>query len=159
MPPATQEAATSSATAPLPTRLWASVLVVTLSSLLIGWAVEQLNALTGDPTQPGALVLNTFEISLATTMLYVTSLPAALLTKTPMERWGRRAVLLGADVFFIAGGALTASDARHPPLLIYFGRGLIGVGVGTSLTVVPTLLSETIAPPSHPRPHRLRAPS
>ena len=52
------------------------MLVITLSSLLIGWAVEQLNALTGDPTQPGALVLNTFEVSLATTMLYVTSLPA-----------------------------------------------------------------------------------
>ena len=49
---------------------WVGVFVVAWSSLLVGCALAQLNALTGDHSAVGALRLTTTEVSACTAALY-----------------------------------------------------------------------------------------
>ena len=49
--------------------IWASVFVVAYSSFLVGVALAQLNALTGDASAKGSLSLTTTEVSACTAAL------------------------------------------------------------------------------------------
>ena len=49
--------------------LWNSVFVIAWSSVLVGCALAQLNALTGDASLIGTLQLTTYEVSVCTAVL------------------------------------------------------------------------------------------
>lgn len=63
-----------------------------------------------------------------------------------MEKFGRKAALQVATVVFIIGAVLqtVASTERS---LIYAGRVLVGLGVGTITAAAPVFLAE-ISPPA-----------
>lgn len=69
----------------------------------------------------------------------------ALCGNVPCERWGRKAVLIGIGVLYLASalGSALATD----PYLFSAWRFIGGLGVGASSIVVPAYVSE-IAPPA-----------
>lgn len=123
--------------------LWNSVFVIAWSSVLVGCALAQLNALTGDASLIGTLQLTTYEVSVCTAVLYFSAGVAAVWANYPLDNYGRRRTLLRLNVLFIAGGVCTCFDEFA---LIAVGRCVIGIGCGIALVAVPTLLAE-IAPP------------
>ena len=124
-------------------RPWLSVAVVAWSSLLVGCALAQLNALTGDHSAIGALRLSTMQVSACTAALYGSAGACAIIANKPLDRLGRKTTLLWANALFIGGGLCTCFDNFA---LICVGRIVIGGGCGINLVAVPTLLAE-MAPP------------
>ena len=123
--------------------LWNSVFVIAYSSLLVGCALAQLNALTGDASATGALALTTTEVSVCTAALYCAAGVSSIWANVPLDRYGRKQTLLRVNACFVAGGACTCFNSF---LVIAAGRSIIGVACGIALVAVPTLLAE-IAPP------------
>jgi len=56
------------------------------------------------------------------------------------DRFGRRSVVLGSSVAFIMGSVLLC--LANNIWLLYFGRFVVGLGVGSASMIVPMLLSE-----------------
>jgi MFS transporter, SP family, ERD6-like sugar transporter len=66
---------------------------------------------------------------------------AALLSGTIAEKIGRRLTILLSDLFLIIGPIILSIALG--PIMLCFGRLLIGCGLGISMMVVPVFLSES----------------
>jgi MFS family permease len=63
-----------------------------------------------------------------------------------MERWGRKIALIIATVVFVVGSILQTAVVDQISM-IYAGRVLVGLGVGTITAASPVFLAE-ISPPA-----------
>lgn len=62
------------------------------------------------------------------------------------EKFGRKKTIMMAALVFLVGGTLMTA-AQGSLNMIYAGRAIAGLGIGSSSLVVPVYISET-APPS-----------
>ena len=67
----------------------------------------------------------------------------ALFSGSISDKFGRKRVIIAADILFTIGAAVMASAPSVAVLMI--GRLIIGVGVGSASQIVPLYLSE-VAP-------------
>lgn len=88
---------------------------------------------------------NNHELQLFTSSLYLAAVLATFFANMVSRKYGRRATMLMAGIFFIVGTVLGTS-AQNLVMLI-MGRAVLGCGVGFANQAVPVYLSE-IAPPS-----------
>ena len=135
--------------------LWASVFVVAYSSFLVGVALAQLNALTGDASAKGSLSLTTTEVSVCTAALYGAAGLSSICATYALDGMGRRATLLRLNACFVVGGACAlrrGNNHRKP-------RGLSTPAEDPCLHSFRSTPAEE-APPRHVlqrvRGHRLR---
>ena len=70
----------------------------------------------------------------------------SLLSFPMAERFGRKKGMIVASLVFMVGATLmTASGGRLG--LIYAGRGIAGLGIGSASLIIPVYIAE-VAPPS-----------
>ena len=169
-------------------RMWIAAVLVSLQSFQFGYALSCLNSalVTGDANDPqrcydntddstpscppgtiyNDIKLSTLEAQIATSLAILGAWIGCYCGSQPAEKYGRRLIILGTNIFFIVGGLLTAlgfdvSSKRTFSLLLlsliyyhlilasialYVGRFVVGFGVGIESVVVPVLLSEIASP-------------
>lgn len=95
----------------------------------------------------GALVLLTAEFNLSEVQQELVvgiciagAFASATVSGWLSDRFGRRSVVLGSSVAFIMGSVLLC--LANNIWLLYLGRFVVGVGVGSASMIVPMLLSE-----------------
>eukprot|EP01097_Dermamoeba_algensis_P003657 TRINITY_DN2513_c0_g1_i1.p1 TRINITY_DN2513_c0_g1~~TRINITY_DN2513_c0_g1_i1.p1 ORF type:complete len:505 (-),score=104.55 TRINITY_DN2513_c0_g1_i1:174-1688(-) len=118
-------------------------IVVALGGFLFGYNISSLNGpLTdGDPASLSKdFEMTSLKQQLATGALLLGAIISALFISIPVEKYGRRAVLLLNNFLFICGGVLSAATPTYWPLVI--GRLISGLGVGVVSVLVPQLISE-----------------
>jgi len=89
---------------------------------------------------PNCNQLQTKQIEIATGIALGGAMLGALGCNVPVDRFGRKWVLIANNLFYIAGSALCASAVNYAMLLV--GRFVVGVGFGIASVVVPQLLGE-----------------
>ncbi|OQR87890.1 Major Facilitator Superfamily (MFS) [Achlya hypogyna] len=117
--------------------------LVALSSFLWGYGFCVLNVCIAENATGSILVdfaLSDGEIELASSLVLIGAWVSALLTASMADTYGRRKVLLGNNVLFVAG-ALACALARTKGD-IYIGRTIIGFACGIVTNVTPILLAE-----------------
>lgn len=115
---------------PIPMRMWIAAVLVSLQSFQFGYAISCLNSalVTGDandpqrcydntddaspPCPPGTIYndiqLSTLEAQIATSLAILGAWIGCYCGSQPAEKYGRRLIVLGTNIFFIIGGVLTA---------------------------------------------------
>jgi MFS family permease len=68
----------------------------------------------------------------------------SLFSGTASDKWGRKPLIITADVFCTLGAALMAMAPTIPILMT--ARFIVGIGVGVAAQVVPVYLAE-VSPP------------
>ena len=117
-------------------RAWG--LWINLATFLIGYATGVI---------AGALLyiredmeLDSGQQGLVTSILLLGAMAGATATGNLAERFGRKKMLLTAGVLFAVGFSLAALASGF--WLLFFGRILMGLGVGVGSALVPTYLGE-----------------
>ena len=67
----------------------------------------------------------------------------ALLSGPIVDRWGRRPIVIFADIMYILGGIIM-SFYRYEYTVLYIGRIFIGVAIGVTSMNVPIYISEIV---------------
>jgi len=91
-----------------------------------------------------AMNLSTAQIELLTSSMNFIAIPGCFLAGTIADAIGRTKTLFAASLTFLAGALLMAGAQDYGTL--FFGRSLIGIGVGCGLSIDPLYIAE-IAPP------------
>lgn len=142
----------------IPQSMWLAAGFVGLQSFLFGYVFSCLNSclVTGnnnsgsdcfhnnDSSCPKGTIYNdlnltTTEASMITSAVVLGAWVGCLIGDKPSERYGRKVTLLGNNLFFIAGAAMSCSGNFYALL---FGRLVSGLGVGVASVIPPVLLSE-----------------
>jgi len=84
--------------------------------------------------------LSAVESEWITASLSCGALVGALLAGPLADKWGRKAVLLIADAWFVIGAILTAAAYSVPQMIV--GRICLGFGVGLGSATAPLLIAE-----------------
>ncbi|KAI5776537.1 general substrate transporter [Geopyxis carbonaria] len=136
---------------PVPKGHYLTTLTLTacISGLLFGYdtasissALLYLAPALSTPTH----AVTTWDKSAITSATSLGALAGGLLAGVAADRWGRKRVIVAADVVFFAG-ALWQALARGVGAMVA-GRAVVGVGVGVGSLVMPLYIAE-LAPPSH----------
>ncbi|OQE36296.1 hypothetical protein PENCOP_c012G01365 [Penicillium coprophilum] len=128
--------------------IWALTFSAGISGLLFGYDTGVISStlvtigsdLSGHP-------LTTIDKSLITSCTSLFALVASPFTGVLADKFGRRKVILGADLLF-ALGALVQAFTSHVWGMI-LGRSIVGLAVGSASAVTPLYISELA--PSHAR--------
>jgi MFS family permease len=137
--------------------LWVTCFFVCQAAFLFGYTSAVLNGPTSiryhnarDPSSNytdihfgNSTSLSSSQTEVATGLALVGAMLGAFGVNIPVDRFGRRWVLLFNNSFYILGTALCTFCVSFPMLVV--GRFIVGIGIGVSSVVVPQLLSE-IAP-------------
>lgn len=86
-------------------------------------------------------------LSAFTSSLYLAGLAASLAASPVTRKYGRRTSIICGGICFIVGAALNAGAVNL--VMLYFGRIMLGVGIGFGNQAVPLYLSEMA--PAHLR--------
>jgi sugar porter (SP) family MFS transporter len=89
--------------------------------------------------------LDDAEQQLATALTILGAAIGSLFSSVPSDRWGKKRVLVINNINFYIGGILTTFVDNVG--VFFFGRFILGLGIGLGSMIVPVLLAE-IAPPS-----------
>ncbi|KAH7115143.1 putative MFS myo-inositol transporter [Dendryphion nanum] len=115
-------------------------ITASLSGLLFGYDTgvisSTLVSLHNDLSRP----LSTWDKSVITSCTSLFALFASPLTGLLADAWGRKSVVLVADVLFIIGALVQA--AAHSVGTMVLGRSIVGVAIGGASFVVPLYISE-----------------
>ncbi|KAI8325599.1 general substrate transporter [Martensiomyces pterosporus] len=134
------------------TRILASSCAATLSALNFGWCVGEPNipediikeCLEGPEVSvngfPTCLPMSSTLWGLVVGLVALGALSGSLVAGRAADRFGRKAVLLANNIFYIAGALLLGTSTTIAQLAI--GRFVSGIGCGVSSTVVATYNSE-----------------
>ncbi|KAL0212611.1 hypothetical protein RCL1_006237 [Eukaryota sp. TZLM3-RCL] len=127
-------------------KLYASIALSCLSSLMFGYVLSSLNIPLLDNNKPGFIGYDIPELKdatnkqIATSASIIAAMISSFITSFFADKYGRRFVLLFNDVFYISGAIISAYFTNFS--LFCVGRFLSGFGVGVSSIVVPLITSE-----------------
>jgi len=99
-----------------------------------------MNGLNILPSFYNEISLNTAGQSVNTGIIWVGGCVAGFFSGPIIDKWGRKAGMMGA-VWVTVVGIILQSAAVNPPMFIV-GRFIVGIGVGISSVACPTYVSE-----------------
>lgn len=121
--------------------VWALTICAGVSGLLFGFDTGVISStLISIGTDLSSRPLTTLDKSLITSCTSFFALLASPLTGVLADAYGRKTVILGADVLFIIGALLQAWTSSVGGMII--GRSIVGAAVGSASFVVPLYISE-----------------
>ncbi|KAF2262262.1 general substrate transporter [Lojkania enalia] len=121
--------------------IWALTFCAGVSGLLFGYDTGVISStLVSVGADLSSRPLSTFDKSLVTSCTSFFALFASPLTGVLADCWGRRKVVLLADVLFIVGAVWQACTGSVWGMI--GGRSIVGVAVGGASFVVPLYISE-----------------
>ncbi|CAI7641811.1 unnamed protein product [Penicillium glandicola] len=128
--------------------IWALTFSAGISGLLFGYDTGVISStlvtigsdLSGRP-------LTTLDKSLITSCTSLFALVASPFTGVLADKFGRRKVILGADLLFALGALIQAFTSHVWGMIL--GRSIVGLAVGSASAVTPLYISELA--PSHAR--------
>ncbi|KAI9867123.1 MAG: hypothetical protein M1813_009401 [Trichoglossum hirsutum] len=127
--------------------MWMLAFSAGISGLLFGYDTGVISAtLVSIDNELSHRKLTTRDKSFITASTSLFALMASPAAGWAADRYGRRRVLLAADVLFIAGAVWQAVSGTVPSMVA--GRSVVGVAVGAASLVVPLYISE-LAPAGH----------
>ncbi|KAJ5193711.1 Major facilitator superfamily domain general substrate transporter [Penicillium cf. griseofulvum] len=128
--------------------IWALTFSAGISGLLFGYDTGVISStLVTVGSDLSGHALTTLDKSLITSCTSLFALIASPFTGVLADKFGRRKVILGADLLF-ALGALVQAFTSHVWGMI-LGRSIVGLAVGSASAVTPLYISELA--PSHAR--------
>ncbi|KAJ5963366.1 uncharacterized protein N7479_003242 [Penicillium vulpinum] len=128
--------------------IWALTFSAGISGLLFGYDTGVISStLVTIGSDLSGRLLTTLDKSLITSCTSLFALIASPFTGVLADKFGRRKVILGADLLF-ALGALIQAFTNHVWGMI-LGRSIVGLAVGSASAVTPLYISELA--PSHAR--------
>ncbi|OCL12934.1 general substrate transporter [Glonium stellatum] len=121
--------------------IWVLTFCAGVSGLLFGYDTGVISStLVSIGTDLSAHPLSTLDKSLITSSTSLFALIASPLTGVLADHWGRKRVILLADVLFVGGALWQALTATVWGMII--GRSIVGLAVGSASFVVPLYISE-----------------
>ncbi|PFH59982.1 hypothetical protein XA68_11596 [Ophiocordyceps unilateralis] len=125
----------------------ALTLAAGISGLLFGYDTGVISAtLVSIGTSLSNRPLTSMDKSMITSSVALFALITSSLSSILADKFGRKRVILYADVLFVAGALVQAFCSTVP--LMVAGRCIVGAGVGAASFVVPLYIAE-VAPASH----------
>ncbi|KAI9776465.1 MAG: hypothetical protein M1839_009576 [Geoglossum umbratile] len=127
--------------------MWVLAFSAGISGLLFGYDTGVISATlvsVGDALSDRPLTTRDKSLITACTSLF--ALPACPAAGWAADRFGRKKVLLLADVLFVAGAVWQAFAQTVPSMIA--GRSVVGVAVGAASLIVPLYISE-LAPAAY----------
>ncbi|KAH0548207.1 hypothetical protein GP486_008076, partial [Trichoglossum hirsutum] len=127
--------------------MWVLAFSAGISGLLFGYDTGVISAtLVSIDADLSRRQLTTRDKSIITASTSLFALVASPAAGWAADRWGRRRVLLAADVLFVAGAVWQAVSGTVPAMVV--GRSVVGAAVGAASLVVPLYISE-LAPAAY----------
>ncbi|KAF2142357.1 uncharacterized protein K452DRAFT_297661 [Aplosporella prunicola CBS 121167] len=121
--------------------IWALTFSAGVSGLLFGYDTGVISStLVSVGTDLSARTLDTLDKSLVTSATSLFALMASPVTGVLADAWGRKTVILVADVLFIVGALGQAWSTTVWGMIL--GRSIVGLAVGSASFVVPLYISE-----------------
>ncbi|KAI9673299.1 MAG: hypothetical protein M1829_004364 [Trizodia sp. TS-e1964] len=121
--------------------IWALTFAAGISGLLFGYDTGVISAtLVSLGSSLDGRPLTTLDKSLVTSVTSLFALLASPLAGLLADRWGRRRVILLADVLFVLGALGQAGASTVAGMIA--GRAVVGLAVGGASLVVPLYISE-----------------
>lgn len=126
--------------------IWLLTLAAGLSGLLFGYDTGVISStLVSIGSDLNNRPLTTLDKSLITSVTSLTALIASPLTGWLADKYGRKAVICGADVLFVAGALLQAFSVSV--WMMVLGRAIVGLAVGSASCAVPLYITELAPAP------------
>ncbi len=121
--------------------IWTLTIVAGVSGVLFGYDTGVISStLVSISTDLSNRALTTLDKSLITSCTSFFALIASPLTGILADQFGRKNVILGADVLFIVGALWQAWTSNVAGMIA--GRSIVGVAVGSASFVVPLYIGE-----------------
>ncbi|KAL6703018.1 hypothetical protein ACN47E_010294 [Coniothyrium glycines] len=121
--------------------IWGLTICAGVSGLLFGYDTGVISStLVSINTDLSARPLNTLDKSLITSATSFFALLASPCTGVLADAYGRKTIILGADVLFVIGALLQAWTSSVGGMIA--GRSIVGAAVGSASFVVPLYISE-----------------
>ncbi|KAJ5483617.1 hypothetical protein N7530_002863 [Penicillium desertorum] len=128
--------------------IWALTFSAGISGLLFGYDTGVISStLVTIGSDLSGRTLTTLDKSLITSCTSLFALIASPFTGVLADKFGRRKVILGADLLFALGALVQAFTSQVWGMI--FGRSIVGLAVGSASAVTPLYISELA--PSHAR--------
>lgn len=127
--------------------MWLLVLSAGISGLLFGYDTGVISAtLVSTGTSLSGRELTSFDKSIITSVTSLFAFIASPLSSLLADAFGRKRVILLADVLFILGAIAQAGSYTVSSMVL--GRAVVGAGVGAASFVTPMYIAE-LAPAAH----------
>ncbi|EFW98931.1 glycoside hydrolase family 72 [Grosmannia clavigera kw1407] len=127
--------------------VWLLTLSAGISGLLFGYDTGVISAtLVSIGSSLSGRPLSSLDKSVITSCTSLAALVASPAASVLADARGRRAVILAADVLFVAGALVQAGS--HTVGAMVAGRSVVGVAVGAASFVVPLYIAE-VSPAAH----------
>ncbi len=121
--------------------LWSLTFSACVSGLLFGYDTGVISGtLVSIKSDLSARPLNTLDKSLITSCTSLFALIASPLAGVLADKWGRKIVILIADVLFAAGALWQALSGTLWEMIL--GRSVVGLAIGGASLIVPLYISE-----------------
>ncbi|KAF2872380.1 general substrate transporter [Massariosphaeria phaeospora] len=121
--------------------IWILTFCAGVSGLLFGYDTGVISStLVSVGSDLSSRPLTTLDKSLVTSCTSFFALVASPLTGVLADQWGRKRVILGADVLFVLGALWQAWTSSVWGMIA--GRSIVGLAVGSASFVVPLYISE-----------------
>ncbi|OJD29929.1 mfs myo-inositol transporter [Diplodia corticola] len=121
--------------------IWALTFAAGVSGLLFGYDTGVISStLVSIGTDLSGRALTTLDKSLVTSATSLFALIASPVTGVLADAWGRKRVILVADVLFLVGSLGQAWASTVWGMIL--GRSIVGLAVGSASFVVPLYISE-----------------
>ncbi|KAF2184327.1 general substrate transporter [Zopfia rhizophila CBS 207.26] len=121
--------------------IWTLTFCASVSGLLFGYDTGVISStLVSIGTDLSSRPLSTLDKSLITSCTSLFALIASPLTGVLADHWGRKSVILLADVLFVLGALWQAFTQSVWGMI--GGRSVVGIAVGSASFVVPLYISE-----------------
>ncbi|KAF2004855.1 general substrate transporter [Amniculicola lignicola CBS 123094] len=121
--------------------IWGLTVCAGVSGLLFGYDTGVISStLISVDSDLSSRPLTTWDKSLITSCTSLFALLASPLTGLLADSWGRKKVILGADVLFVVGAVWQAVTGSVWGMI--GGRSVVGLAVGSASFVVPLYISE-----------------
>ncbi|KAJ5263140.1 hypothetical protein N7524_008445 [Penicillium chrysogenum] len=128
--------------------IWALTFSAGISGLLFGYDTGVISStLVTIGSDLSGRTLTTLDKSLITSCTSLFALIASPFTGVLADKFGRRKVILGADLLFALGALVQAFTSQVWGMIL--GRSIVGLAVGSASAVTPLYISELA--PSHAR--------
>ncbi|EPS34099.1 hypothetical protein PDE_09061 [Penicillium oxalicum 114-2] len=128
--------------------IWSLTFSAGLSGLLFGYDTGVISStLVTVGSELSGRALTTLDESVITSCTSLSALIACPFTGILADKYGRRRIILVADVLFALGAILQASTSQVWGMIA--GRSIVGLAVGSASAVTPMYISEVA--PSHIR--------
>ncbi|KAI1083723.1 general substrate transporter [Whalleya microplaca] len=145
--PSAREVTAHQQTARLEPFVWLLTLSACISGLLFGYDTGVISAtLVSIGTSLSGKALNSFDKSIITSCTSLFALVASPISSILADNFGRKPVILLADLLFIFGAVVQALSVTVSQMVL--GRSVVGAAVGAASFVTPLYIAE-LAPAAH----------